>query len=391
MPVIDVNLVKGLVTHNGDLFVPESVTEAIGSCVSSSPEDVKREIARLKDVYSSYVELDEPVKVEYHGDATIDAYLVNYLPRNTLIPKLLFLSIVVHPAFQNIPDEIKILDLGSGTGAIVIGFLDLLKNEPFSSIHAKVVCCEISKPSLNRQKELLEKLKFANCEVWHSAMDFTKLETYESNLVKFAPYDFIIAANVLTELPHEHIDALLANMPNILTENGLLLIAEAPRTYTNKLSVHTSKFLREVGLYQFYPCPPGYQCSKEQCWVWFKTDFECPDIEIGGESIPVTNVLKTTWAIYCRSEHSIYDFLYGEDPSLTWGVAAPFGDEFSPKEEMDYEVCTKDGIKIVSHRRKKAWFREKDSVILKGSMLGFNEDYSKVSGWHPLYQLRSRT
>ncbi len=386
MSKVDLKELQSVVTHGGNLFVPESITEAIGSSIKSSYNDVLVEIERLKSIYSSYATRDEPIEVDYHGQVTVDAYSANYLPRNTLIPKVLFLSIVEHPAFQEIPHEINILDLGSGTGGVVLGFLDLFQNEPFHSAHVRVACCDISKPSLDRQAHVLQKVGFTNCEVWHSVVDFADERNYKSNLTRFAPYDFIIAANLLTELPREHVNTLLLNVPDILAEKGLFLIAEAPRLYTTKLAVQASVLLKNAGLHQFYPCPPACQCSSEQCWVWLETDFECPEVKVGTEGITVANILKTTWVLFCRSQYSVYDFLRAEHPELKWGCGTPFGSEFDVREKIDYQVCTPNGVRKVTHTRAKALFRDKRGVILRGSIIGFTNDYSKARiYWHPLY------
>lgn len=386
MSVIDLETIQSIVRHDGNLFVPEAITEAIGSCISSSYSDVLLEIERLKSVYANYAKLDEAIVVDYHGQVTIDAYSANYLPRNTLIPKILFLSTVEHPAFREIPGEVRILDLGSGTGGIGLGFLDLFQKEPFRHAHVKIACCDASKPSLNRQTQLLQKLKFTNCEVWHSIVDFAKQENYKSSLLKFAPYDFVITANLLTELPREHIDTLLLSVTDILAPKGLLLIAEAPRLYTTKLTAHASQLLNGAGLHRFYPCPPEHKCSNDQCWVWLETDFECPEVKIGTGLITVANILKTTWVLFCRSKYSVYDFLGEEHPDLKWGCGTPFGSEFDVREKMDYQVCTPDGVRTATHARAKALFRDKKGVILRGSIIGFTNGYSKARiCWHPLY------
>jgi len=383
MPVINLETIQGIVKRDGSLFVPEPITEAIGACIKSNHADLLLEIERLKRIYASYVQRDEPMVVDYQGQVTIDAYSANYLPRNTLIPKILFLSIVEHPAFRDIPREVRILDLGSGTGGIVLGFLDLFQKEPLCRTNVKLVCCDASKPSLAHQMRLLQKLKFANYEVWHATVD---LKSNRSALLRFAPYDFIVIANLLTELSPEHIDNLLLSLPDILAKKGLLLIAEAPRLYTTKLTVHASQLLRNGGLNQFYSCPPGHQCSSERCYVWLQTSFECPNVKVGTRLIRVTNTLKTTWVLFCRSKYSIYDFLCEKYPNLKWGCAAPFGQEFDIEEKMDYQVCTPDKVINITHSRAKALVRDKKSVILRGSIIGFTKDYSKASIlWHPLY------
>lgn len=388
MPVIDADAIRKLVLTDNELFVPERITKAIGQSAISSAEDVSDEINRLIALYKKYVTRDEPTPVDYSGETTIDAYTVNYLPRSTLIPKLLFLSLAYHPAFQTIKDEVNILDLGSGTGGVVLGLLDLFQAGPFSEIKANIMSCEKSKLALDRQKELLKRTEYKHCNIWHLCNDVADSKIYDRGLSKFMPYDYVIAANLFAELPLDDIKLVLTRLPNVLAPNAVLLVADPPRTYVDRLKIFVSETLRSSGFFQYYPCPSGYKCPKTKCqWVWLDFGFTCPDIDINGESLETTKKLTTTWSIFCRSEHSIYDVLQQLNNSLTWGVTAPRGSEFSSKERLNYSVCTKGGSRTITHTRKKAFFRDRTEVILRGSILGFNDDFSTVYVWHPLYGL----
>ena len=108
MPVITADDVKRAVMSNGTLFVPDRITKAISQALGSSAEDISKEIDRLIALYKQYIESDAPTPVSYESNTTIVAYTVHYLPRNTLIPKLLFLSLAYHPDFQTIKDEVNI-------------------------------------------------------------------------------------------------------------------------------------------------------------------------------------------------------------------------------------------------------------------------------------------
>jgi SAM-dependent methyltransferase len=391
MPVINADTIRKLVLTDNELFVPERITKAIGQSVVSSTEDVSDQINRLIAQYRKYIQRDEPTPVDYSGEATIDAYTVNYLPRSTLIPKLLFLSLAYHPAFQTINDELNILDLGSGTGGVVLGLLDLFEEKPFSGIKANIVSCEKSKLSLDRQKELLTRADYKPYNVQYYCNDVADAKTFDKYLSKFAPYDYIIASSLFVELSPEDIGVLLSKLPSIMASNGVLLVADPPRTYVDKLKISISKTLRDLGLSLFYPCPPGYECPRPKCkWVWLDFRFTCPDIEIDGELLGTNQRLQTTWSIFCRSKHSIYDVLQTIDAELTWGVSVPIGDEFSPDEEMKHSICTANGPLTVKHTRKKALFRDRSEVILRGSIFGFNDDFSKVRVWHPLHGLEQR-
>ncbi len=385
MPIIDADTIRKLVLTNNELFVPEMITKAIGQSMISSAGDISVEIRRLAALYRKFVKRDEPTPVSYLGDITIDAYTVHYLPRSTLIPKLLFLSLAYHPAFQCIKDEVNILDLGSGTGGVVLGLLDLFKDKPFSGIKINIMSCEKSRVALDRQLELLKYNGYNNFSVWHSCSDVVNTTIYDGGLSKLAPYDYIIAANLFTELPLDDINMLLSKLPSIMAPNAVLLIADPPRMYVDRLKICISETLRSLGLFQYYPCPPGYRCPKTKCkWVWLNFLFTCPDIEINGELLETAKILTTTWSIFCRSEHSIYDVLRPIDTELTWGVAVPYGNEYSLKEIMDYSICTADGPRGAKHTRENILSRDRSYIILRGSILGFNNDYSKVHSWHPV-------
>jgi len=149
MPLIDADTTRKLITAAGELFVPESITKAISQAVQSDATVVSNGITKLADLYNQYITRDEPTPVDYEDASIIDAYAIHYLPRVTLIPKLFFLSLSYHPAFQNIKDEINILDLGGGTGGTVLGLLDLFKGKPYSEVKLNIMCCERSKLALN--------------------------------------------------------------------------------------------------------------------------------------------------------------------------------------------------------------------------------------------------
>ncbi|MBA7583485.1 hypothetical protein ES708_25430 [subsurface metagenome] len=235
----------------------------------------------------------------------------------------------------------NILDLGSGTGGVVLGLLDLFQTKPFSGIKANILSCEKSKLALDRQKELLKQTEYKHCNIWHLCKDVTDSRIYDGGISKFMPYDYVIAANLFVELSPDDIKLVLSQLPSIMAPNAVLLVADPPRAYVDRLKIYIAKALRGLGLFQYYPCPPGYECPKTKCqWVWLDFEFTCPDININGESLETTTKLTTTWSIFCRSEHSIYDVLQQKHTDLTWGVAVPFGSEFSLDEKKDYSVCT---------------------------------------------------
>jgi SAM-dependent methyltransferase len=387
MKLPDVATMQALVKRRGELYIPESITRAIGDCITSDYGELEHEINHLKSQYAAYRNEDAPMVIEYNGQLTLDAYAVNYLPRNTLIPKILFLSYMELPELQELPNEINVLDLGSGTGGVAIGLLDLFQNDPFRGIKLKIHACEASEPSLQMQINLIKMILPKNYELYHSIIDFTSAANYGNTLSKLAPYHFIFCANLFTELPWNQIERLLLNVKDLLAPNGILLIADPPRIYTCKMTIQISNLLRGNGLSQFYPCPPNRQCSNDQCWTWLETEFKSPDVEVGGKTITVPNIFKTTWSIFSRLDTSIYSYLEKINPGLKWGCAVPYGDELSFSKVLDYSLCTNEKIKSFRRIRKEGLFIfDRNKVIRRGTVVGFTTEPFKCGCyWHPLY------
>jgi hypothetical protein len=377
---------KKIIIHENKLFVPKSIISAVGSCISSTYQDVQDEFKILKEKYSSYDKLDEPIVVDYDNDSTIDAYSMAYFPRNTLLPKLLMLSIIEHPFFQDFPKELNILDLGSGTGGVVIGLLDLFRQEPFSKIHLQINACETCKRALTRQLALIKLLNTAKARIYHTTVDFRNLDVYQNSLRKLAPYDIIISGNFLTELSSDTIEQLFTYIPSILSDRGIFLIAEPPRVYTTKLTIKASKQLRDLGLYQFYPCPPEHKCKKERCFMWIDTEFKSPEMTIGDASFDIPTILKTTWVIFSKTKCSIYD-IFGNHHGWDFGVVSPYGRESNLTTDLQYEYCSNSGPPTLTHKRKNLLdIYNGKNVLLRGSIVGSaKDDKSKNVCWHPLY------
>jgi SAM-dependent methyltransferase len=389
MPEISNEIIRKIVLEDNDFFIPERITKAIGQSVTSNVDDVSVEINSLIGIYKKFITSDEPTRIDYSKDTTIDAYVIHYLPRSTIIPKLLFLFLSYHPAFKTIKKNINILDLGSGTGGVILGLLDLFENDIFSDIKTNIVSCDISPQALDRQKTLCQITNYKHNNIQYLCKDLTDDLTYDKYLTKYAPYDYIIAANLFAELSLHNTGVLLSKVSNMLAPNGVLLIADPPRHHIDKSKILTLNTLRDLGFSAYYPCPPGYNCPKSECqWVWLNFDLKCPDIELKGDILETNKSLSTTWSIYCRTRHSIYDILKAFSNELTWGVAVPIGKELSMEEKIDYSICTSDGPHKAVHTRKKALFRSRSEVILRGSILGHNDDYTKVNIWYPTYGLQ---
>jgi len=381
------DLIKGLITRNGNLYVPEYICDAIGSCVVSDPVVVQKEGERLKALYESYQTKLEPIKTSYLEDATIDAYSIYYLPRNTLVPKLALLVCAYHRTFQALPNKLRVLDLGSGTGGVILGLLDLFQNEPLSKISLDITAVDSSPGSLQRQRQLV------NCVAPDSSVrcieaDLTSPKDYRPKLSTGTPYDMVFAANILTELEEPVIFILLQDVAGLLSENGLLISVESARDYTGQQFSRINKNAVGLGLNIYYPCPPQFSCQKPKCWMWREDEFECPDISVSNESVATTTVQKAYWLILCKQSCSVFDMLLERNPTYTWGIKAHIGKERTTEDkvEQEYEVCTPEGLRKLVHKRGK----DQLFVLLesephkRGSFIGWTADFSVVETWDPI-------
>lgn len=109
----------------------------------------------MKATYDSFEKKEEPTVLDYSGDVTIDAYSAYYLPRNSLVPKVAITCCAHSTAFQNLPSRLRILDLGSGTGSVVLGLLDLFRNKARSATRLAIVALDVSLEALRRQRQLV--------------------------------------------------------------------------------------------------------------------------------------------------------------------------------------------------------------------------------------------
>lgn len=386
MTNITPGLVKKLITDaSGKLFVPETITNAIGSCVFSDVDVVEQKGDWLKTLYDSYQTKMEPMSVDYSGDGTMDAYSVYYLPRNTLVPKVAILCCAYHPAFQQLPNILRVLDLGSGTGGVILGLLDLFQNKALSGTRLHIIAVDSSLQALTRQRLLVEKIGLNSSSLEQHQVDLSDSRSYQSKLLVGAPYDMVFAANILTELEPDKGDALFEHIASLLSDNGVIISVEAQRNYVMRQRVRMAKNAQQVSLHIYYPCPPNVVCSQSRCWMWRKDEFECPHIMVKGNPVESTNIQIAHWMILCTKACSIYDVLCNHNPELIWAVAAPYRPKFEgDKVKHGYEFCTEKGRytgTITQDQEKWMWLM-RDELFDRGSVIGITADLKEIpEGW----------
>lgn len=385
MTKINPALIEGIITQNGSLFVPKSSMDAIESCLVSSADAIQEAGDKLKETYDKFETKREPIVVDYSDDVTIDAYSVYYLPRNTLVPKIAILCCAYDAAFQNLPNQLSVLDLGSGTGAVVMGLLDLFHNKALLGTHLDIVALDSSLESLNRQRKLVEHMSLQDFSHKWWQVDLSDPVSYQSELSMGAPYDMVFAANIFTELKEQPTDVLIQCVAPLLSENGIIVSVESQSNYAMRQRARIVKTLKNLGLHVYYPCPPELSCPKRDCWMWRTDEFDCSCIMVNGQAIDTTKVHRAHWTIVCKKPCTIYDAFHNKNPDLIWGIAAPY----RPKIEGDkvkhgYEFCTEKGryTGTITQDQKKWMWLMRDELFHRGSVIGITADFKEIhEGW----------
>lgn len=151
----------------------------------------------------------------------------------TLIPRPdteVLVEHVLHIA-ETLPEKSKVLDLGTGTGAIALAIASEKASWDILGVDVATACVELAKQNLNN-------LGFSNCQFlqssWFDSVPNTKFDVIVSNPpyidetdphlnegdVRFEPKRALVAEeNGLADIRH-----IVANSPNYLNANGWLLL-----------------------------------------------------------------------------------------------------------------------------------------------------------------------
>jgi len=335
-------------TRNGSFYVPDRVKAAIEGCLVNNDENaVTTEYLRLLAEFQTYEKLMIPAHIDYcaNGELTLKAYTAYYLSRYMFIPSVALRDLVLHPFFQNVPDSFRVLDLGSGTGAVVLGLLSLFSTSPLSRVAINITALDRCAEALNMQKSLIEKAGFNSKRVHHYKEDLCDIDSCIKLAKKEGPYYLIFLANCLTELEPDVAINLVRRLPEILADNGAIIIAEAQRDYIKTLVRTLATKAESLGLHVYYPCPAtGCPCtSLPECWVWRDHEYKFPPIRVSGQPLQQRPKEKfpLSWLILTRQNVSIYDVFAEKRPDLRWGPLSFFG---SDSKNYDSQVCTSSGI-----------------------------------------------
>ncbi len=184
----------------------------------------------------------------------------------------------------------------------------------------------------------------------------------------------IFLANCLTELEPDVAINLVGRLPEILADNGAIIIAEAQRDYIKKLIKSLAGTAEEYGLHVYYPChTTGCPYTfPSWCWVWRYHKYNFPSIKVSGQSLQEEprNELISSWLILTRQNVSIYDTFTKKRPDLLWGP-------ISKETGTERAACSGD---------KRLPFKMNDNVspsYTRGSIVGLSSEL-EVKEYHEM-------
>lgn len=347
MPEVTYTQVRDIITKNNRLFIPDAIEDAILNCIAQDIGTVKQTGDEIIEAFSP---VDHAVTLEYDRPEVVDAYSLYYMRRNTLIPRIAIRDIVLNNNLQTFPEQMKILDIGSGTGAVTIGLLEMFLHPPLNTIDIHVDAIDVSKASLERLRCHLKESGLSGFSVNTVVQDIRDVASLESFLATLGPYNLIFAANVFNELEHSQSCDILCCLSKYLADTAVIVIANAQRDFIKELQSLLVTEAYNNGLFVYYPCPM-YDTSEHDCWFWREHDYSCRRVRTkSGQFILPSHrdQLVDTWLILCNRQLSIFDDFRSNYPHLEWGVFQIRGKD---SRNSMCEVCTGHGRIILGHQQ----------------------------------------
>jgi len=344
MPQITYPDVWNVISKGNRLFIPYVIEQAILDCIPTDNIDMAKIAGdELQEIFKP---LDRAITLDYNRDEIVNAYSLYYLRRNTLIPRIAIRDMVLNTDLQQFPENMRVLDLGSGTGAVTLGLLEMFLHPPFNQINITVDSLDKSMPSLIRLKQHQIQAGLSDFNVNAVVQDLNDISALDSELRRLGPYDLIFAANVFNELDHQISCDIIRCLSNHLKERALITIVNAQRDFTKILQPKLVTAAVNNSLYVYYPCPTQ-NCSPAVCWFWREHDYDCQKLRSKGGQFILSNhrdQLVATWLILCNKQLTIFDDFKLRYPGLGWGVFRIYGKDPC---KHTCEVCTSQGIQSI--------------------------------------------
>lgn len=359
MPQVTYPQVNNIITNNGELFIPDLIEDSILNSIVSPLNIVAETGDILKSIFNPK---DRAVTLDYNSSTIIDAYSLYYMRRNTIIPRVALRTMVMNAKLQQFQEKLKVLDIGSGTGAVVIGLLEMFLHHPLNIINIQVDAIDVSQSCLDRLKQHLRMSGLTKFNVQTSQQDITDTNLLNDYLSESGPYDLIFVANVFNEISHQQSCDVIRCLSTHLKDTAMIVVVSAQRDYIKQLQPLLVTEATNDGLFVYYPCPSS-DPSPHNCWIWCEHDYKCRQIRRrSGQFITSGSreQLVATWLYLSNQDVSIFDDFRNNAPELDWGVFRIWG--------KDSQICQ---CEICFNAVRSKLPQQKDS-IKRGAIVGFS-------------------
>lgn len=341
VPKITTPKISKLIFNKKRLFIPRSIEIALEKRVKNTADVVYEASEYLMEKFKP---MHTPIDIDYNDSAVVDGYSLCYTRRNVLIPRLAFRDITLNSKFQRLSPSIKVLDLGCGTGAIVLGILEMFKHPPLDTVSIEIDAVDIAPKMLKRLKELVKEAKLPFNNIALINQDVTDIAGLEKILSQRGKYDYIFAANLFVELENDDANNLLKCIAQQLTNSGMIFIVNAPKDYFKTMMPELVETSHQMNLTVYYPCPPVRQGECEKCWFWRENEFDNQgNLTVEGRIVSGRSreQLVASWLVLSKRPNTIYDDFIAQHPKLSWGPISFYGQDSG---NSDSQVCTARGI-----------------------------------------------
>lgn len=371
MPVVTEKSISSIIFNSkGNLFVPENIEQAIVPCVKSHPNLIQQAGLELQRAYKP---TSHAVTVDYDRVEIIDAYSFYYLRRNTLIPRIAFRDLCLNSNFQEFPDNLRFLDVGSGAGAVTLGLMEMFLHPQLQSIDIHVDAIDKSSLSLQRLKDLQNRAGLSQFSLTTMPVDINDPLQLESFLDSHPRYNFVFLANVFNEVEHSDACAVIGSIVRHLADNAAIVITSAQRDFIKELQPLLIEIGVKGGLNVYYPCP-SINVGVHDCWFWREHDYEykLSAIEKQFKNTNNREQLSATWLILSNAGLSIFDNFLVNYPALEWGVFRIRG-KYATVDKC--ELCTTSGLTVIGPQKQD---------YKRGSIVGFTQNPFQINSYFEL-------
>jgi len=341
LPQVTLADISKIIFRNSRLFIPKCIEHAIEQTVENSADAIN---LAGEELMARYGPQDAPIKFNYDRSDIVDAYGIFYTRRNVIVPRIALRDMVLNSKLQKFRPRIRVLDLGSGTGAVVLGLLEMFQHAPLDSISVDIDAVDIAQKVLTRLKRLVEAAGLTPRSIVTINQDVTDVRNLTKKLLNRGKYDLIFSANLFGELTDEEATGVLDCIIPHLSDEGMIFIVNAPKDPFIKMMPKLVEKATEMNLTIYYPCPPNKSHSCDECWFWRENEYDRGFLKVGDRIMDgrYREQLTASWLTLCTEPYTIYDDFVTQYKDLDWGPLSVFGPDSAT---CDCQICISSGIR----------------------------------------------